>query len=79
MVENKKSKKYEDKLTTIALPMKVKEELQEFGSKGESYSDIIERLLESARQRLLQDVLMNSEGFIPIEEAIKEAEKKWPK
>jgi predicted CopG family antitoxin len=79
MVENKKSKKYEDKLTTIALPMKVKDELQEFGSKGESYSDIIERLLESARQRLLQDVLMNSEGFIPIEEAIKEAEKKWPK
>ena len=65
--------------TTIAVSNDVKERIREFGMKGETYSDIIERLLQSARKRLLHDVLMNEEGFIPIEEAIKEAKKRWPK
>jgi predicted CopG family antitoxin len=65
--------------TTIAIPMVVKEQIQEFGIKGETYSDIIIRLLKSAKERQLHDILMNEEGFIPIEEAIKEAQKRWPK
>jgi len=65
--------------TTIAIPKGLKEQMQEFGSKGETYSEIIARLIKSAKERQLQDILMDEEGFIPIEEAIKEAEKKWPK
>lgn len=65
--------------TTIAIPVDLKEQIQEFGFKGERYSDILLRLLKSAKQRQLHDLLMNEEGFVPIEEAIKEAEKKWPK
>ena len=65
--------------TTIAIPKNLKEEIQEFGSKGEKYSEIIERLIKSAKERQLQDLLMDEEGFITIEEAMAEAEKKWPK
>ena len=66
-------------ITTIAVTKELKENIKEFGNKGETYSDIIVRLLDSANQRLLQDVLMNEEGCISIEEAIKEADRKWPK
>jgi predicted CopG family antitoxin len=65
--------------TTIALSKDLKERISEFGNKGESFSDILERLLKSAEQRLLQDLLMSREGCVTIEEAIKEAEGKWPK
>ncbi|MBI3334206.1 hypothetical protein HYZ97_01860 [Candidatus Pacearchaeota archaeon] len=65
--------------TTIAVSNDVKERIKEFGMKGETYSEIIKRLLESARKRLLHDVLLNTEGFVPIEEAIKEAKKRWSK
>lgn len=65
--------------TTIAITKEVKEKIQEFGNKGESYSEILTKLVESARKRMLHDFLFNEEGFIPIEQAIAEAEKKWPK
>ncbi len=65
--------------TTIAIRKDLKEQIMEFATKKESYSDVIERLLKSAEQRLLNDVLFNEEGFIPIEQAIAEARKKWPK
>ncbi len=65
--------------TTIALPKKLQEELKEFGNKGESYSEILERLLKSAKERQLQDLLMDEKDTIPIEEALSEAKKKWQK
>lgn len=66
-------------MTTIALNKDLKRKIGEFGNKGETFSDILEKLLASAEQRLLQDVLMSEEGCISIEDAIKEAEKIWPK
>jgi len=68
-----------DKITTIAIPMKLKEQIQEYGMKGESYGDILGRLLQSARERMLRDCLMNETNCITIEEAIARAKKKWPK
>ncbi len=65
--------------TTIAIRKDLKEKIMEFGTKKETYSDVIERLLKSAEQRLLHDILMSDEGCITIEEAIEEAEKKWPR
>ena len=65
--------------TTIALPKPLKQEIGEFGFKGEKYSEIIARLLKSAKERQLQDILMDDKGFVTIEEAMAEAEKKWPK
>ena len=37
--------------TTIAVTREVQEEIKEFGNKGETYSEIIARLIESAKKR----------------------------
>lgn len=65
--------------TTIALPKNLKEEIQEFGNKGEKYSEIIERLLKSAKDRQLHDLLMDETDTISIKEARDELDKKWPR
>ncbi len=70
---------YRMEITTIAVTKEVKEKIKEFGNKGENFSDILLKLYNSAVQRQLNDFLFNEKGFVPIEEAIAEAEKKWPK
>jgi len=65
--------------TTIALTKELKEKIQEFGNKGETFSDILQRLYNSAVQRQLHDLLFNEEGCVTIEEARKELNKKWPR
>jgi predicted CopG family antitoxin len=66
-------------MTTIALPKEVKEKIRELGMMGENYSDVILRLMEGAREKMLHDFLMSSEGCVSIDDAIKEAKEKWPK
>ena len=65
--------------TTIAVSNEIKKKINEFGTKGETYSEVIARLLESARKRQLQDLLMNEENTISIEEAISNSKKRWQK
>jgi predicted CopG family antitoxin len=65
--------------TTIALTKELKEKISEFGNKGETFSDILQRLYNSAVQRQLHDFLMNDKGDFSIEEARKELNKKWPR
>ena len=66
-------------ITTIAITKEVKEEVKELGNKGETYSEIILRLVESAKKRQLQDLLMSEEDTIPIETALSDAKKRWQK
>lgn len=63
--------------TTIAIRRDLKEKIATFGNKGETFSDIIERLYESAVKRQLHDLLMGEENTISIEEARKKLDKKW--
>ena len=63
--------------TTIALPKPLKQEIGEFGFKGEKYSDILVRLLKSAKERQLQDLLMDETGTISISEALAKSKKRW--
>jgi len=63
--------------TTIAITKDVKEGIIELGNKGETYSEILKRLLKSARERQLHDLLMNEEGTISVEEALTNAKKRW--
>lgn len=65
--------------TTIAVSTEVKESITEFGNKGETYSEILKRILKSAKERQLHDLLMSEEGTIPIEEALTNAKKRWQK
>lgn len=53
--------------------------ISSFGIKGESYEKIIKRIYSLALKEQLRQFLMSSENCIPIEEAINEAERKWPK
>ncbi|HLC72691.1 MAG TPA: hypothetical protein VJH37_03855 [Candidatus Nanoarchaeia archaeon] len=65
--------------TTIAVTNEIKEKIKEFGNKGETYSEILNRVMESAKKRQLHDLLMNEEDTISIEEAIQNAKKRWQK
>jgi predicted CopG family antitoxin len=65
--------------TTIAISNEIKERIKQFGTKGETYSEILARVLESARKRQLHDLLMNEEDTISIEEAISNSKKRWQK
>jgi len=65
--------------TTIQLSTETKEKISSFGAKGESYDEIIQRIYSLAVKDQLKRFLFSSENTISIEEAIKEADKKWPK
>ena len=65
--------------TTIAITREIKEKMMELGNKGETYSEIIERLIKSARERQLSDLLMDEENTISIDEALQNAKKRWQK
>ena len=65
--------------TTIAVTNEIREKIKEFGNKGETYSEILSRIIESARKRQLHDLLMNEENTVSIQEAIVDAKKRWRK
>jgi len=66
-------------VTTIQLDRETKDKIGSFGIKGESFDTILRRIYSLAVNEQLKEFLMSDEGFIPIEDAIKEAEKLWPK
>ena len=66
-------------MTTIAIPEELKQELIGFGSKGETYADIVQRLLTSAKERQLQELLMDESDCVPMGEALTKARKRWQK
>jgi len=62
--------------TTIQIDHETKERLKSFGSKGETYQDIIKRLYDIAVRQQLRE-LLNSKNAIPIDEAIAQFKRKW--
>ena len=65
--------------TTIAITKEAQQQMKEFGTKGESYSEILMKLLKSAKERQLHDLLMDDSNCVSIEEALERAKKKWQK
>ncbi len=65
-------------VTTIQVDESTKKKLQSFGTKGDSYDDIINRIYSMAVKEQLRQFLFEGDA-IPIEEAIAEAKKKWSK
>ncbi|MBU1136068.1 MAG: hypothetical protein ABIG37_02225 [Nanoarchaeota archaeon] len=65
--------------TTIQLSQEMKEKIASFGSKNETYEDILNRIYFLAVKEQLRRFLMSSEGCISIEEARKELNKEWPR
>lgn len=66
-------------ITTIQLSKETKEKISSFGGKGESYDAIIRRIYALAVKEQLRDFLMSDDGYISIEEARKELNRKWPR
>ncbi|MFW5746822.1 MAG: hypothetical protein ACOCWQ_04730 [Nanoarchaeota archaeon] len=65
--------------TTISIPEDLRDRIKEFGEKGDTYADIIEKLYRSARERLLHDLLMDEKGTVPVRMALAEAKKEYGK
>jgi len=69
----------ESMTTTIAISNEMKENLKNLGRAGDTYEDVIRRMYEATRKILLTAYLYDETDSVPIEEAISEAKKKWPK
>jgi len=65
--------------TTISISKEIREKIKEFGNKGDTYTEILARLYESAKQRQLQDLLMDESNCTTVEDALKRAKKQWQK
>ena len=65
-------------VTTIQVEEDTKKKRQSFGTKGETYNKIINRIYSMAVKEQLRQFLYEGDA-IPIDEAITEAKKKWSK
>ena len=65
--------------TTIQISMETKDLINTFGNKEDTYDDIVRRLYDFAVKQQLKEFLYSSKNSVPIDEAIKEIEKKWPR
>ncbi len=65
-------------MTTIQLSKEAKEMIGTFGTKEDTYEDIFKRMYKLAVKEQLREFLLSSGNCIPIEEAMNEAEKRWP-
>jgi len=63
--------------TTIQISNETKELIGSFGTKSDTYEDIIKKIYKMAVKEQLRELLMSSEKAIPIDEAIKKAKKEW--
>ena len=66
-------------ITTIQLSQGMKNKIASFGSKGDTYEIILDRIYSLATKEQLREFLMSSEGCISIDEFKKEIEEKWPR
>ena len=65
--------------STIQLSKETKNLISTFGTKEDTYEDIIKRMYKMAVKEQLREFLMSSENTITIEEARKDLDKKWPR
>lgn len=63
--------------TTIQISQETKKLISTFGSKEETYEEIIKRIYSMAVKEQLREFLMSSEGTLTIDEAIKKVNEEW--
>ena len=63
--------------STIQLSMKTKQLIATFGTKEDTYEDIVKRMYDLATKEQLRQFLLSSEDTIPIDEAIRRAKQQW--
>lgn len=65
--------------STMAVSDEVKEEIKSFGVKGETYDAILRRLVEIAKEKQLQMLLMDESNTDSVANALERAKAKWQK
>ena len=65
--------------TTISISKETKGQIIEFGNKGETYDEILIRILSSIKERQLQDIFMNEKDTVTVKDALDRAKQKWLK
>jgi hypothetical protein len=63
--------------TTVQLSKSTKELLSSFGTKEDTYDDIIKRIYRLAVKEQLREFLMSSDNTISLEEARKRHAERW--
>ena len=66
-------------VTTIQESKETKQLIGTFGTKEDSYEDIIKRMYKFAVKEQLREFLLSSEEDLSIDEARSELNKKWPR
>ncbi len=66
-------------ITTIQISKESKDLISSFGTKSDTYEDIIRRMYDLAVKEQLREFLMSSKNTISIDEARRRLEKKWPR
>jgi len=64
--------------STIQVSKETKELISTFGSKEDTYEDILKKMYSLAVKEQLRDFLMSSKNTISLDEAKKRLAKKWP-
>ena len=65
--------------TTIQISKETKELISSFGSKEDTYEEIIKRMYRLAVNEHLRDFLLSSEDAMGIDQAIDLSKRKWQK
>lgn len=65
--------------STIQLSVQTKQLISTFGTKEDTYEEIIRRMYDLATKEQLRQFLLSSEDTMPIDEAIRRAKKQWQK
>ena len=65
--------------TTITISKDTRDKIKEFGKKGETYNQIIARLIDFVSEQQLQKLLMDTSNCITVEEAFNKIKKRQSK
>ena len=65
--------------STIQLSVETKQLINTFGTKEDTYENIIKRMYDLATKEQLRQFLLSSADTISIDEARKELNKTWPR
>lgn len=63
--------------TTISLSEEMKEKLRHLGKAGDTYDDIIRRMYEATKKRLLLQYLYDESDSVGIDDTIADVRKRW--
>ena len=63
--------------TTIQVSKETKAAIGTFGTKEDTYEDILKRMYNLAVKEQLREFLLSSKNAIPIDEAIRRTKEKW--